>query len=454
MPLTVLRFLSICAEGVWQGLRLGGGAVWYLVTSPGTAKANIQSLAGRCFTDFFKNLGATFIKIGQILSSRPDVLPSWMIAELQTLQDQVPPFPFEAARRAIEADLGRPITEVFDEFDRQPVAAASVAQVHKAHVAGGETVAVKVRRPGIAATMERDLTIISAISRFADLLPGMANIGLTRMSREFAKKIQAQLDFPLEVRNNRRFAENLSDFNFVRVPHIHEELCGPNVITMEFIDGKKLSEVLDNPPLDPAVMAERMIDIYLSMAFRDFFVHADLHPGNMLIDAEGNYVLLDTGLVHEVPEHYARKFIRLYMSLLTMDATLIVDTYLEDAKVRPSSIDDAIRDTTALVEKYQDISFSDFEIGKGLVEIMSILRRHRIFLDAELTGFFLSEITFEGVAKMLDGSLDLVNLIPGKIPSIAGSLDFIDADDPVFVALNERVANDAGVQAMLNRRAG
>lgn len=454
MLYTTLRFLSVCSEAIWQCARFAGVSAWYLITSPKTAKTKIQALGGRCFTDFFKNLGATFIKIGQILSARPDVLPAWMIEELQTLQDQVPPFGFNAARSAVESDLGRSLEEIFEEFEREPIAAASVSQVHKAILADGEVVAVKVRRPGIANTMRRDLSIISAVSRFIDLLPGMSNIGLTRMSREFAKKIQSQLDFPLEVRNNKRFEENLSDFEFVRVPHIHEELCGANVITMEFIEGKKLSEILDDPPVDLALMAERMIDIYLSMAFRDFFVHADLHPGNMLIDRKGNYVLLDTGLVHEVPEHYAKKFIRLYMSLLSMDGELIVNTYLDNAEVRPPSVDEAIRDTKALVEKYQDISFSDFEIGKGLVEIMTILRRHRIYLDAELTGFFLSEITFEGVAKMLDGSLDLVNVIPGKIPAIAGGLSFIGADDPVLVALNERVANDEGVQAMLNRRAG
>ncbi|RIK09048.1 MAG: hypothetical protein DCC49_07480 [Acidobacteria bacterium] len=454
MLYTALRFLSVCSEAVWQSARFVGVSVWYLMTAPKDAKVRIQALGGRCFTDFFKNLGATFIKIGQILSARPDVLPAWMIEELQTLQDQVPPFGFTAVRTAVESDLGCPLEDVFAEFEQEPIAGASVSQVHKARLADGEVVAVKVRRPGIANTMRRDLSIISGVSRFVDLLPGMSNIGLTRMSKEFAKKIQAQLDFPLEVRNNKRFEENLSDFEFARVPHIHEELCGPNVITMEFIEGKKLSDILDNPPIDPAVMAERMIDIYLSMAFRDFFVHADLHPGNMLIDHEGNYVLLDTGLVHEVPEHYAKKFIRLYMSMMTMNAELIVDTYLDNAEVRPPSIEDAIRDTNALVEKYQDISFSDFEIGKGLVEIMTILRRHRIYLDAELTGFFLSEITFEGVAKMLDGSLDLVNVIPGKIPAIAGGLSFIDADDPVLVALNERVANDEGVRAMLNRRAG
>lgn len=434
-----------------QLLRLAIGSLWLFIKSPTTAPLKIQCLAGQCLADFFKNLGATFIKIGQILSSRPDLLPPWAIIELQTLQDKVPPFEFESARRAIEINLEKPLEELFADFEIEPVAAASVSQVHRARLKTGEEVAVKVRRPGIESMMVRDLSIISVMARLGDLLPGMKNIGLARMSKEFAVKIKAQLDFPLEVENNRRFNSNLADLEFVRVPEVHEKLCGPDVITMEFVNGAKLSEVLEQPPVDLAILAERMIDIYMTMAFRDFFVHADLHPGNLLIDGDGNYVLLDTGLVHKFPEHYARKFIRLYMSLLTMDARLIVETYLEGVPVGRERLEDAIRDTEALVEKYKNVSFSEFEIGKGLVEVMTILRRHRIVLDSELTGFFLSEITFEGVAKMLDSSLDLVNVIPAKFPALAEQLDFIEADDPVFVALGQRVASDEGVQAMMNR---
>lgn len=450
--LTLSRFIAICAEGFYQVVRLAAGSLFYAAAGAvrgDQPREKIQLLAARCLTAFFRNLGATFIKIGQVLSSRPDVLPPYMIAELQKLQDQVPPFRFEEAVATIESDLGRPIDEVFDQFEAEPIAAASVAQVHEAHLNDGTHVAVKVQRPNIAATMERDLTIIRALARPLDLFPGVSNIGAARMAGEFSKAIHAQLDFPLEVRNNRRFDKQFAEMPFVRVPHIYEDLCGPHLITMEFIKGKKLTEVMDDPPIDKAIMADRMLEIYLAMAFKHFFLHADLHPGNILIDDDGNFILLDTGLVYEPPAHYVRRFFRVYMAMFTRNGSLILDVYLEDVDVPEDRLAAARVEVDELIVKYDGLSASEIEIGQALMEVFGVLRRNHIYLDPEWTGFFLSEITFEGISKMLDSTVDIINAIPAKLPKYVPHLDFINADDPVVIELQARLEEDARQAAAL-----
>lgn len=203
---------------------------------------------------------------------------------------------------------------------------------------------MKIRRPDIERTMERDLSIFMFLARVAHLLPWLHNLQLPRMAAEFGRAIRSQLDFRLEVANNRRFAANFAEVPYVRVPEIFDALCGGRVITMRFVEGKKLTEILDDPPIDRKLLAERIMDLYYRMALGDLLVHADLHPGNILIDREGTYYLLDTGLVFEIPAHYARKFLRVAAATTTLDGRLIGEAYLEglamDDDVRRAALDD------------------------------------------------------------------------------------------------------------------
>lgn len=437
--LTFLRLLSIGFQFSIQGLRYLGCRLFYLLFfflwNRDDRHERIRRLRGQCFTAFLRNLRATFIKLGQIMSARPDLFSAEVIAELETLQDKVPPVSLARARRIIERDLGDNAGEVLARLEPEPIAAASIAQVYEAWLPGGEHVVVKVRRPNIAGIIDRDLRIFRIFARVANVIPGVRNLNLPGLAQQFSTAIRAQLDFRLEVRNNRRFAENFADVSFVSLPDIYARYCGDEVITMSFIEGRKLTEILDDPPIDRAVLAERLLDIYYHMAFKDFLIHADLHPGNLLVDDSGTVHLIDTGLVYEIPEHYIRKFFRVCLAFLMVDGTLIAEAYLEGLDLDDSKRRAASESMEQLAGRYRGASFSEMEMGKIMLEILGLLRRHHIYLDAEWSGMALSDLTFEGMAKMLDTSIDLMALSMRKLPAYVAFHEFLEPDDPVVQAM-------------------
>jgi ubiquinone biosynthesis protein len=431
---TLVRFFVILGQLLYQTVRYLGGRLGILALAlrwdADRRRERAARLAGKCVVDFLRNLGPTFIKLGQIMSARPDVLPPHVIAELRLLQNQLPPFAFSTARRTIEEDLGRPLEELFGDFEKQPLSAASIAQVHEGHLHTGEHVAVKVQRPEIEDTIRRDGSILRAVASLFHLIPGLRNLQLPKLEQAFARAILAQLDFPLEIRNNRRFAENFKELDFVRLPEIYDEHCGPRVITMSFVQGEKLTEVLDDPPLDRPLMAKRIIDIYFQMAFEDFLLHSDLHPGNILVEPDGTYVLIDTGLVTEVPFHYLRKYLRVSIGVMLLDGRIIADGYLEGYEISPEKRRAAAADIERLAEKYRGKSFFEVEETKVILELLGVMRRHRIYLDAEWTGLVLSDVTFEGIAKMVSEDVDFLKTLIDKLPAY---VERMQARDPGFL---------------------
>ncbi len=445
------RAVSITIQALWQGGRYAAGRTLYFLLAwrwtAGERRARVERLRALCFTDFFRNLGATFIKIGQILSARPDLLPPYIIDELQLLQDHVPSFDYAHVEQTFKEDFGKPPEEVFGKIEPKPLAAASIAQVHEAWLKSGEHVVVKVRRPNIAEAMAGDLSVIRLAAQLTHWMPYLRTLQMGSQAETFAKAIYAQLDLAQEARNNRRFRENFREMPFVRFPKLCEEYCSGRVITMEFCGGKKLREVVEDPPLDRRHLAERLFHIYIEMVFGNQFIHADLHPGNVFIDDRGNFILLDTGLVCDMPREYVKRFMQLALSVTTMDGPTLVRAYLEGRKGEPVGADvmaRAEKDAKSISDKLAGKKLKEIEFGKVFLDIFALLRKYRIWLEPELTMMMVSDITMEGMAKTLYPDFDMIGCMQSNVPQYMPRLGGVDVPEGVkrFYAERAKAAQE------------
>ena len=268
--------------------------------------------------DLFRQLGATFIKVGQIMSTRPDLIPEYVSSALAELQDHVGPFPFEDVVRAVEADLGRPLNSVYAEFAPVPIASASVAQVHKARLPDGRIVAVKVRRPDVVEICTFDLAVMRLWARLIARIPSISTLSPIETLDEFGRAVFAQLDFRIEASNNRRFRDNFKGHADVVFPDVVEALSGERVLTMSYIAGTKILSTRATRS-DPKRVARLGLSTLMKMIFEDGFVHADLHPGNIFITPDDKLALLDLGLVGELDEPHRKGFSRLFAAWAQRD---------------------------------------------------------------------------------------------------------------------------------------
>ena len=303
------RALVICLLLVETALRYGLAYLGYRLT--GRSLADRQALFGESVLGLFRRLGATFIKVGQIMSTRPDLLPPHVIAALSRLQDDVGPFPFAQVERTVIEDFGQPIAALFREFSPQPIASASVAQVHRARLPDGHLVAVKVRRPDIEELCAFDLSVMSFYARMLELVPSLRTLAPLESVEQFGRAIAMQLDFTIEAQNNRRFTQHFAADPQVIVPKLHAALCSRRVLTMDFIEGKKILDCTGSQA-ERRALGELGFRVMLKMIFADGFVHADLHPGNLLVTPDGKIALLDLGLVAEMDHTHRLAFARYF----------------------------------------------------------------------------------------------------------------------------------------------
>lgn len=401
------RALMICLLLVETALRYSLVYLGYRLT--GRSLADRQALFGDSVLGLFRRLGATFIKVGQIMSTRPDLLPPHVIAALSRLQDDVGPFPFSQVERTVAEDFGQPISALFREFSPQPIASASVAQVHRARLPDGHLVAVKIRRPDIEELCAFDLSVMSFYARMLTLIPSLRTLAPLESVEQFGRAIAMQLDFTIEAQNNRRFTQNFAADPQVIVPKLHAALCSRRVLTMDFIEGKK---ILDCPgsQAERRALGELGFRVMLKMIFADGFVHADLHPGNLLVTPRGQVALLDLGLVAELDHTHRLAFARYFAAWARGDGHTMAEImvthspspHVEDRQ----GFEQAIQ---GFVDRLHGKRLGEVEVAKVVYDMLQILRRYRVRVNATFTMVNIAIAVTEGIGKQLDPSLDLMN---------------------------------------------
>ena len=391
---------------------------WCALLLRASGKARRRDWFGQVVLDLFRELGATFIKVGQIMSTRPDLIPDYLSRALAHLQDDVGPFALEDVLRTIEQDLGSPVVKSFPEFAPVPLASASVSQVHKARLGDGRLVAVKVRRPDVVELCTFDLAVMTAGARVLNAIPSIATLAPVATVEEFGRAIFAQLDFRVEARNNRRFRENFRAQPMVVFPEIIEALSSERILTMTFIEGTK---ILSTPATrsDPKRVARLGLQVLMKMIFEDGFVHADLHPGNIFITPDDKIALLDLGLVGELDEPHRRGFTKFFAAWAQRDGDKMAHLMYEmSANAKSTTTGKPIdpeafeRYRAAIIEfvgRYWGQRMGEVQVGKVLLDMLAILRRHRVRVNPTFTIVNIAIAVTEGIGKQLDPSLDLMS---------------------------------------------
>ncbi len=366
---------------------------------------------GRAQVALCERLGATFIKVGQIASTRGDLLPPELVGELAKLRDQVPPFPFTEVQRVVETSLGRPLDAVYANFEREPVAAASVAQVHRATLRStGAIVAVKVRRPDVAEKIKLDRSILLVAARFAErLLPSLRLVSLEEAVATFCDAVEHQIHLRNEADHNRRFRANFRDEPDLHFPILFEDACSDEVLTMEFIEGLR-EEELEASGVDLRHVVMVGMRCVCRMIFSHGFVHADLHPGNMRFERNGRVVLFDLGLVGELSDKDRLTNAQLLFSFATGDGKTVARSFYENSPHTATLDYDAYeREICAFVERLRLLGLGNVQLALEIGRIFDILRRHHIQARSHMTMVNLALATAEGLGKRLAPDLSLAD---------------------------------------------
>jgi len=387
--------LILCGV-VYDLARLG---IALFIWGPRRARA-VGTLRGWMLKQAMSTLGATFIKLGQVMSTRPDLFAPEVIEQLRTLQDRIPPFGFRKVKRTLEEDFGKSLAELFSEFDETPVAAASVAQVHRARLRDGSEVAVKVLRPGVRRQVERDQVILIWFARMISLHPNWRRNDPVGHTRHFIEAIHDQTDLAIEQTNYERFHENFTGTPNVRFPVVHKELCSSRVLTMEFIRGTKVDAL---PPGNYPKLAEVVRTTFFKMCFEDGFVHADLHPGNMVVQENDSIVIYDTGLAKLLHEDVLIQFIDM-TKCIAMGTPEDIVAHLKRFHTYIGEIDwEALRvEVTAFAAKFRQKDAAKLEYGELIGEMFAIGRKHRVRPVTDMMLVFVALITAQGIGKMLE----------------------------------------------------
>lgn len=358
-----------------------------------------------------EELGPIFVKFGQVLSTRPDLLPEDIAIELTRLQDRVPPFPGDDAVQVIEKSFQLPIDELFDEFDRTPVASASVAQVHFGKLKDGKEVAVKVIRPGIEKTIQRDLELIYVLAGLAQRYNRQARrLRPVEVVDEFSRTLSDELDLRREAANASQLKSNFTGSDLLYVPEVYWDFTRRDVLVMERIAGIPINDIdaLNRAGVDLGKLSNNGVEIFFTQAFRDGFFHADMHPGNIFVSPEGQYRAVDFGIMGSLGDSDKRYLAENFVAFFNRDYRAVADAHLRAGWVPPTTraedFEAAIR---AVCEPIFAKPIREISFGRLLLHLFQTARRYNMEVQPQLVLLQKTLFQIEGLGRQLYPDLDL-----------------------------------------------
>jgi len=369
----------------------------------------------------FEELGVVFLKFGQVLSTRGDLLPPDYIEELEHLQDRLPPEDAKTIRQTIEDELGMPIDRAFRDFDEAPLAAATIAQVHPATLNDGRDVVIKVQRPNLDKRIAEDLAVMAFLVTSLDaLVPAARRYDAPSIVREFHMSLLRELDFRRESHNVHRFRRVLDDFEDLSIPEVIDSHSSQRVITFERAHGKRLPEYAREFPGTGVDLARRIVRLFLRQVFQEGVFHADPHPGNFLVRDDGVLVMYDFGMVGEVDAAEREALVDLLRAVANGAARAAAEAYLDLGFAGPGAERQALRDEiSSFLRDVREQPVSAISLGTTLEGLLRAGSRHGVRNPGSLLLLSRAFITLEAVTKQLDPNLNIVEIVAEALPDIA-----------------------------------
>ncbi|QSG10207.1 ABC1 kinase family protein [Halapricum desulfuricans] len=361
----------------------------------------------------FVSLGPTFIKLGQLLSTRPDVLPRAYVDVLSRLQDRVPPDPWTEVEPLLEGEIGD-VESVFDSFDREPISGASLGQVYTANL-DGQRVAVKVLRPGIRRRVEADIRVLSVLvpvlARFA---PRSQQFTLENLTEEFAASIRREMDYELEAQTLERIAENFADDPKIRLPEVEHEYLTDRVLVMEYVDGIKITDLdaLEREGIDRSTVVERLEDAYIRMIAEHGLFHADPHPGNLAVQPDGTIVFYDFGMAGRLDDRTREQLFEFYVAVAEDDVDRMIDAFVAMGALDPNADRQLMTEAFGLVlDSYRGEDISQYQVAELFEQFQGTMQEMPIRLPQNLALVVRVSSVLEGVCRTLDPEFDFISVV-------------------------------------------
>jgi ubiquinone biosynthesis protein len=355
-------------------------------------------------------LGPIFVKLGQALSTRRDLLARDIADELAKLQDQVPPFAWREAKQILEASFGPDLSDTFLRVDERAIASASVAQVHFAVLKDGRPVAVKILRPGIPEVIARDLALMRTAAQLIEKVPGGRRFRPKEVVEEFARHLRDELDLLIEASNASQLRRNFSEGTLLRIPEVYWDWCSHNVMVMERMQGTPVSkvDVLREKGVDIPLLARRGVEIFFTQVFRDGFFHADMHPGNIFVADDGTWIGLDFGIVGSLEQRDKDYLAQNLLGFFNRDYRRVAEAHLEAGWVPPHTrVDEFEAAIRSVCEPVFDRPLKEISFGKVLLRLFQVSRRFEMEVQPQLVLLQKTLLNIEGLGRDLDPDLDL-----------------------------------------------